>query len=135
MNMEFNDVVQGATGATALPYPVRFSSGEAERFAKIYEELHNETPDSTAQSGYVQTKLMIEAIVRAAEAGEITGDNIAREMHKTDTETLLGRVTFDENGDNPHFIYRIGQHQGDTIELVWPESAATAEMSLPGRPW
>jgi len=135
MNSEFNDVVQGVAGTSMLPYPVHFSGGEAQRFAETFTELHDKTPDYIAQFSYVQTKLLIEAILRADKAGEITGESIAREMHKTDSETLIGRVTFDENGDNPHFANHIGQHQGDKVELVWPESAATAQMVLPGRPW
>lgn len=135
LNVEFNDVVQGSSGPAVLPYPIRFSGEEAQRFARTFEEMHDKTADYVSQFTYVKTRLMIDAIIRAAETGEITGDRIAREMRNTDAETSLGRVTFDETGNNPHFSLPIGQHQGDRIELVWPESAATAEMVLPGRSW
>lgn len=135
MNQEFNELMQGVSGTSMLPYPVTFTNEQAQAFAARYKKLYNATPDYLAQFGYVQTRLLLEAIVRAAEAGEITGDSIAREMHETDTQTLIGRVAFNENGDNPYFSHRMGQHQGDRVEIVWPEAAATAEMMLPGRPW
>jgi branched-chain amino acid transport system substrate-binding protein len=56
-------------------------------------------------------------------------------MRRTDRDTLVGRVTFDAKGDNPHFLQRMGQHQNGRIVIVWPPEAATEKMNFPGVPW
>lgn len=135
MNKEFNDLVQGVAGTALLPYPVHFTNAAAKEFAQDFKQMHGHLPDYLGLYGYVQTQLLIQAIVNVAESGDITGERIAQALHAIDAETLLGRVAFNEDGDNPYFVHHMAQHQGDRIEIVWPESAATAEVMLPARPW
>jgi len=135
MNQEFHDLVQNVYGTSLLPYPVSFQSEEAKSFAAAYNDMFDKEPDYLGQFGYVQTTLLIEAIVRAAADGTIESGEIAKELRATDTDTLIGGVRFDENGDNSNFSHRMGQHQGDRVEIVWPDSAATAEMNFPSTPW
>ena len=135
MNSEFHDLVQTVYGTSMLPYPAEFTSPEAKEFAEIYEELLGRVPDYLGQFGYVQTKLLLEAIVRAKEAGTLGSGGLADELRRTDANTLLGRVKFDENGDNPFFSHRMGQHQGDKVVLVWPKDAATGDKNFPATPW
>ena len=54
---------------------------------------------------------------------------------KTDRETLIGRVQFNDRGDNANFVHRMGQHQDGKIAIVWPSDAATGKMNFPGVPW
>ncbi|MCR6631461.1 MAG: hypothetical protein NVV74_16220 [Magnetospirillum sp.] len=49
--------------------------------------------------------------------------------------TIMGKVRFDETGDNAEFSHRIGQHQNGKIVLVWPADAATGRMNFPAVPW
>lgn len=135
MNTEFHDLVQNVYGTSLLPYPVSFSGEEAVAFSDTYKKLFGKEPDYLGQFGYVQTRLLIDAVVRAAEKGEVTGETVAQELRATQADTLIGGVVFDEKGDNPNFSHRMGQHQGDRVEIVWPETAATAEMKYPGVPW
>jgi branched-chain amino acid transport system substrate-binding protein len=65
MNEEFHDLVQNVYGTSLLPYPVEFQGEEAQAFAARYEELHGKKPDYLGQFGYVQTRLLLDAVVRA----------------------------------------------------------------------
>ena len=56
-------------------------------------------------------------------------------MKLTDRITLTGRVVFESNGDNPHFMPNIGQHQNGKVVLIFPNPAANGEIILPGIPW
>uniref|UniRef100_UPI003D741DC8 ABC transporter substrate-binding protein n=1 Tax=Azospirillum sp. TaxID=34012 RepID=UPI003D741DC8 len=131
MAKEFPDLMENVYGTSMLPYPVEFTAPEAQEFAKTYKTLFGKEPDYLGQFGYVQTKLLIQAILRADAAG--TG--IADELRKTDEPTLIGRVTFNEKGDNPNFSHRMGQHQKGKVVLVWPADAANGKAVFPGVPW
>jgi branched-chain amino acid transport system substrate-binding protein len=136
MNKEFNDLVQGVYGTSLLPYPVTFQGAEAQEFSATYQTLHGKEPDYLGQFGYVQTALLIDAIVRAYDDDQkIDAGELVEEMRATKTETLIGEVVFDSKGDNPNFTHRMGQHQGDRVEIVWPASAATGKMNFPAVPW
>lgn len=135
MANEFPDLMENVYGTAMLPYPAEFKNPESKAFAEAYEKLHGEVPGYLEQFGYVQTRLMLEAIVRAYESGKLNSAGISEELRKTDTNTIIGRVRFDENGDNPEFKHRMGQHQNGKIPLVWPSDAATASMNFPATPW
>ncbi|SOD99569.1 ABC transporter substrate-binding protein [Caenispirillum bisanense] len=135
MNTEFHDLVQNVYGTSLLPYPVKFSGDEAVEFSATYKEMFGKEPDYLGQFGYVQTRLLIDAVVAAADKGEVSGKTVAQELRSLKADTLIGDVAFDENGDNPNFSHRMGQHQGDRVEIVWPEKAATAKMNFPAVPW
>lgn len=136
MNTEFNDVMQNVYGTALLPYPVVFQGEEAKTFGETYQKLHGKEPDYLGQFGYVQTKLLIEAILRANDKGTLKQPGaLAEELRATKTETLIGEVTFDASGDNPNFSHRMGQHQGKKVEIVWPAAAATGKMNFPAVSW
>ncbi len=79
--------------------------------------------------------MLCEAIQRAAQAGTLDKGGLADEMRKTDRETMLGKVQFDQTGDNPNFALSMGQHREGKIVLVSPKSAATGEIAYPALPW
>lgn len=133
---EFPDLVQHISGTEMLPYPVEFTDPEGILFEKTFKALfNNKSPDYLNEYGYVQMTLLIEAIERAAEKGDTSTKAISHEMRQTDRVTLTGRVVFEDNGDNPHFMPNIGQHQDGKVVLVFPDEAASGEMVLPGVPW
>lgn len=133
---DFPDLMANVYGTASMPDPPAYTSEEGRRFDARYRALFNKNPDYVAQFGYVQSQLLFDAILRAHERGTLSRDGaIAAELRKTERESLIGQVAFDEKGDNPHFTHRMGQHQPGKVVLVWPESAATGTMNYPGVPW
>lgn len=135
MASDFPDLVPWTYGTALLPVPAKFTTAEGQQFGEAYTKLFDKEPDYLGQFGYVQATILFQAIVRAIDNGTIDSGGVATELAKTDVDTLIGRVQFDENGDNPHFIHRMGQHQEGKIEVVWPSSAATGEMRYPAVAW
>ncbi|RYF04966.1 MAG: amino acid ABC transporter substrate-binding protein [Oxalobacteraceae bacterium] len=135
MAADFPDLMPNVYGTAVLPYPVAFSTPDGKAFADGYRKLYNKEPDYLGQFGYVQSMLLFEAIARAADKGTLKKGGVIEEMRKTDRQTLIGRVQFNANGDNPNFTQRMGQHQGKGVALVWPKESATAKPVYPGVPW
>lgn len=135
MNSEFNDLVQNVAGPAMLPYPAQFSNAKAQAFAADFEKVIGHSPDYLGILGNAATELVVDAIVRAADTNQLDSTHIARNIANNDSDTLLGKVKFDNHGANSHFVQDIGQHQGERVEIVWPQSAATADIKLPGRSW
>ncbi len=135
MATEFPDLVDHVCGGSTLSYPPQFKDGEAREFADTYHRMFNKYPDFQSVFGYVQAALLFDALSRAADAGHLDRQGIIDALHKTDKVTLIGRVRFDEHGDNADFAQRIAQHQNGKINLVWPAAAATGELILPARSW
>ncbi|NVK19934.1 MAG: ABC transporter substrate-binding protein [Methylocystaceae bacterium] len=135
MAKEFPDLMKNVYGTAMLPFPVSFDKPKQQTFYQAYKANYEEEPSYLEQFGYVQTRLLGEAIVRAFDKGDTSLKGIATELRKTDEMTISGRVRFDEKGDNPEFVQRVGQHQGGKIPLVWPAEEKTGEKVFPGTPW
>ena len=135
MWQEFPDLMDGVVGTSTLPYPTEFTTPEAKEFAETYQRLYNKAPDYLGVFGYVQSKLLFDAAARAQDAGTIDKGGIAAELRKAETVTLIGKVRFDDSGDNPEFTHRMGQHQGGKVVLVWPAEAANGKIKFPAVPW
>lgn len=135
MWQEFPDLMEGVTGTSTLSYPAEFTTPEAKEFAETYQRMFNKSPDYLGIFGYVQSKLLFEAAARAQDAGTLEKGGISAELRKTNAPTLLGKIRFDDNGDNPEFTHRMGQHQSGKVALVWPADAATGKLNFPAVPW
>lgn len=135
MAAEFPDLMPSVYGTALLPYPAEFKTGDGKLFAETYRKLYNKEPDYLGQFGYVQSILLFEAIARAADKGTVRKGGVSEELRKTDRETLIGRVQFNDKGDNLNFVHNMGQHQNGKIAIVWPGEAATGKMNFPGVPW
>ena len=132
---DFPDLMPNVYGTALLPFPAEFTSPDGQDFAETYKKLYGHEPDYLAQFGYVQSQLLFDAIVRAFDAGTLKTGGIAAELRKSNKETLIGKVSFDDKGDNPNFAHRMGQHQGKKIVVVWPKEYANGKMAFPGVPW
>ncbi|HTD05618.1 ABC transporter substrate-binding protein [Undibacterium sp.] len=132
---DFPDLVPNVSGTEILPYPVAFSTAEGKLFETTFKALYHKSPDYLGEYGFVQSMALFEAIARAADKGSLKKGGLADEMRKTDRDTLIGRLQFNDKGDNPNFIQHIGQHQGGKIVIVWPKEFATGKMNFPGVPW
>ena len=135
MASDFPDLMPNIYGTALLPFPAEFKTAEGKEFAETYKKLFNKEPDYLGQFGYVQSILLFEAIARAADAGTLKSGGLAAEVRKSDRDTLIGRVKFDDKGDNPLFSHRMGQHQSGKVAVVWPRDSATGKMNFPGVPW
>jgi branched-chain amino acid transport system substrate-binding protein len=132
---DFPDLMGNVYGTALLPFPAEFNTPDGKDFAETYKKLYGKEPDYLGQFGYVQSQLLFDAIVRASDAGTLKTGGIAAELRKTSRDTLIGRVQFDDKGDNLNFSHRMGQHQGKQINVVWPKEYANAKMNFPGVPW
>jgi branched-chain amino acid transport system substrate-binding protein len=135
MGDDFPDLMGNVYGTALLPFPAEFTTGDGRDFAETYKKLYGHEPDYLGQFGYVQSQLLFDAIVRAFDAGTLKSGGIAAELRKTNKDTLIGKVSFDDKGDNPNFSHRMGQHQGKKIAIVWPKEYANGKMAFPGVPW
>lgn len=133
---EFPDLVENVLGFVMLPHPVETSNKEAKEYHDIFRKLYKrDGDDSAAQWGFVQTLIMGEAIKRADEKGNLTKGGVVAELRKTNRDTMLGRIRFDQTGDNPAFVTRVGQVQNGKIPVVWPKDAANGKVKFPAVPW
>jgi len=132
---DFPDLMPNVYGTALLPYPTTFKTPDGKAFNDAFRGIFNHEADYLAQFGFVQADLLFEAISRAADKGVLAKGGLAEELRKSDKETLIGEVKFDENGDNPLFSHRMGQHQNGKIVIVWPKAYATGEMVFPAVPW
>jgi branched-chain amino acid transport system substrate-binding protein len=135
MQDDFPDLMSDVYGTALLPFPAEFTTSDGKDFAETYKKLYGKEPDYLGQFGYVQSQLLFDAIVRAYDAGALKSGGIAAELRKSNKDTLIGRVQFDDKGDNPNFSHRMGQHQGKQIAVVWPKDYANGKMIFPGVPW
>ena len=135
MAEDFPDLMNDVYGTALLPFPAEFTTPDGRDFADTYKKLYGKEPDYLGQFGYVQSQLLFEAIVRAFDAGTLKSGGVAAELRKTNRDTLIGRVQFDDKGDNPNFSHRMGQHQGKQVVIVWPKEYANGKMVYPGVPW
>ncbi len=135
MQDDFPDLMSDVYGTALLPFPAEFTTSDGKDFAETYKKLYGKEPDYLGQFGYVQSQLLFDAIVRAYDAGTLKSGGIAAELRKSNKDTLIGRVQFDDKGDNPNFSHRMGQHQGKQIAVVWPKDYANGKMIFPGVPW
>ncbi len=132
---DFPDLMPNVYGTALLPFPAEFTTPDGKDFAEAYKKLYGKEPDYLGQFGYVQSQLLFDAIVRAYDAGTLKSGGIATELRKSSRDTLIGRVQFDDKGDNPNFSHRMGQHQGKQVVVVWPKDYANGKMIYPGVPW
>lgn len=135
MAADFPDLMPNIFGTALLPFPTEFKTPDGKAFSDAYKLLYKKEPDYLGQFGYVQSMLLFEAIARAADKGTLKKGGVADEMRKTDRETLIGRVQFGANGDNPNFVHRMAQHQDKKIVIVWPKEQATGKLAYPALPW
>lgn len=135
MAADFPDLMPNVIGTALLPFPVEYKTPEGKQFADTYKKMFNKDVDYLAQFGYVKAALLFEAIARAADNGSLKKGGLSDELRKTNRDTLIGKVTFDANGDNPNFQHRMGQHQDGKIAIVSPASQATAPLKFPAVPW
>ncbi|MDR3099399.1 MAG: ABC transporter substrate-binding protein [Paraburkholderia sp.] len=135
MVAEFPDLVNNVIGCAMLPHPAQFGSAQGKAFVDAYVAAYKKEPDYVAEFAFVQSMLLFNAMARAADAGTLKKNGIAAELRAKPQDTLIGKVSFASNGDNPAFLNNMAQIQGDRIVLVWPKERATGKLNYPALPW
>src|SRR5690606_35478391 len=103
MAKSYPDVLNHTFGTSMISYPAEFKTEEGKIFAKNFDNLFHKEPDYLAMFGYVQSMVLFDAIARVLEQGTIDSKKIIAELEKTDRDTLIGRVKFNEKHDNQYF--------------------------------
>ncbi len=132
-----DDFIKGSAGTAEGAYVSAFapdihnlesSADVVARYTEQYGEFGTFGPPT-----YAATIVVLEAIWRASEAGDLTREAVVAEVAATDQElsVLGGPLAFSENGDVEGASFYIFQVKGDNFELVptteaEPEPEATA---------
>jgi branched-chain amino acid transport system substrate-binding protein len=108
----------------AMDYPGVDELNEA------HMELMDRPADPIVGPSYALIQILANAI---EEAGSLDRDAIRDAIAATDLDTVIGHVTFREDGTGvvtPAML----QYQGGKAELVWPSEFATADLVFPAPP-
>jgi branched-chain amino acid transport system substrate-binding protein len=87
--------------------------------------------DPIVGPAYAAVQILAAAI---EEAGTLDRDGIADAIAATDLDTVVGPVTFNEDGTGV-VITALLQYQDGGVELVWPLEFATADLAYPATPF
>lgn len=117
---------------------VMFSPGwhHAMDFPGVEElnEKHMELMDRPADPIVGPAYALIQILAAAIEdAGTLDRDDIRDAIAATDMETVIGNVTFREDGTGVVPTVML-QYQEGEVQLVWPEEFATADLVYPAPP-
>lgn len=130
-----DDFIVGAAGATEGFYVSAFapdikgietSADAIERYTAEYGDFGTFGPPT-----YAAALVVLEAMQRAHEAGNLTREGVLAEVANTDQAmSVLGNpLAFDENGDVLNASFYIFQVQGDAFVLIPPTAAEEAEAT------
>jgi branched-chain amino acid transport system substrate-binding protein len=94
-------------------------------------ELMDRPSDPIVGPSYALIQILAAAI---EEAGTLDRDAIRDAIAATDMDTVIGPVTFNEDGTG-NVVTAILQYQAGRPELVWPAEFATADLAFPALPF
>ena len=96
-----------------------------------YQEKFDRPADLLTGPAYACVQLVAAAIEKA---GTLDRDAVRDAMAAIDTETVIGPVTFNEDGTG-NVLNPLIQWQNGKMELVWPPDQATADFVYPAPPF
>jgi branched-chain amino acid transport system substrate-binding protein len=135
-----DDFIVGAAGATEGAYVSAFapdihnlesSADIVARYIEQYGEFGTFGPPT-----YAATLVVLEAIQRAADGGNLSREGVLAEVANTNQEisVLGGSLAFDENGDVQNAQFYIFQVQGDNFVYIPVEAQEAAEATPEATP-
>ena len=101
-----------------------------EALNEAHLEEHGRLPDPMVGPAYATVQILADAIARA---GALEPDAIRDALAATEMETVVGPVTFREDGTGV-VIMPFAQYQEGEVELIWPREFATAPLVYPAPP-
>jgi branched-chain amino acid transport system substrate-binding protein len=96
-----------------------------------YQAKFGNPPAAVTGPAYAAVQILADAI---SHAGSLDRDAIRDAIAATDMETVIGHVTFNEDGTGD-VVTVINQWQEGKQALVWPPDHALAEILYPAVPW
>jgi branched-chain amino acid transport system substrate-binding protein len=110
-----NELVEGVIGINF--YSTKINNTEHDEFVRKFLNRWNELPDIVAAWGYVEAHVLFDAIKRAGTTDKAA---IRNAIQKTDINTFLGRIKFDEHNQAycPVYVYRIHNGEEELIATV-----------------
>ena len=97
--------VEGST--VAVQAPPMDATPEIIAFADQYREAYGEDPGPYSIYGYVQGQILEQVLKTTS---ELSREAINEALHDVDVDTVMGNLSFDENGDlkvAPSFLYKV----------------------------
>jgi len=102
-----------------------------EELNKEYQAKFDRPADLLTGPAYACVQIVANAIEKA---GTLDRDAVRDAMAKTDMTTVIGPVTFNEDGTG-NVLNPLIQWQNGKMELVWPTDQATADFVYPAPPF
>lgn len=99
--------------------------------AERYQAKYDSPAAATTGPAYAAVQILADAITRA---GSLDRDAIRDAIAATDLDTIVGHVTFNEDGTG-NVLTVINQWQDGKQALVWPPDQALAQIIYPATPW
>jgi branched-chain amino acid transport system substrate-binding protein len=99
-------------------------------FVTGYTEQFGAAPSEDAANSYTAGQVLAAAV---EEVGELDQTAIADWLHSNTVDTIVGPMSWDETG-RPQGDMLLAQFQGDVLQIVGPESAATTDDVLLVKP-
>ncbi|MEW6403642.1 MAG: amino acid ABC transporter substrate-binding protein [Chloroflexota bacterium] len=99
--------------------------------AANYQTKYDAPAAATTGPAYAAVQILADAISRA---GSLDREAIRDAIAATDMDTIVGPVTFNEDGTAP-VLTVINQWQDGKQVLVWPPEQAVAPVQYPATPW
>jgi branched-chain amino acid transport system substrate-binding protein len=78
---------------------------------------------------------MLEAIVKGAAGGPADPAKTRQALRALDTQSVLGRVAFDEKGDPKYFSAVLFQTINGKQVVVYPRERSQGKATYPAVPW
>jgi branched-chain amino acid transport system substrate-binding protein len=103
----------------------------AAEMADRYQVKFEKPAAATTGPAYAAVQILADAISRA---GSLDHDAIRDAIATTDMNTIVGPVTFNEDGTG-NVLTVINQWQGGAQVLVWPPDHAVSQVVYPATPW
>jgi branched-chain amino acid transport system substrate-binding protein len=103
----------------------------AAEMAERYEAKYGMPAAATTGPAYAAVQILADAISRA---GSLDRDAVRDAIAATDMDTIVGHVTFNEDGTG-NVLTVINQWQDGKQVLVWPPEQALGEIAYPAVAW
>ena len=84
---------------------------------EAYQAVEYRNPDTYSINGYAAAEVLLASV---AKAGTLEAVRVAAAMRQLNINTMIGQVSYDENGDRvdaPIYIYQV---QNSAFVQVWP---------------
>jgi branched-chain amino acid transport system substrate-binding protein len=114
--------------------PAEAKADEA-KIVAAYRAKYKEEPSYIAMLGYLSANFMLDAIAKGAGGAAPDPAKTRQALRALDTQSVLGRVAFDEKGDPRFFSAVLFQTVGGKQVVVYPRDRAQGKATYPAVPW